>query len=75
MKWRKGAKKGRQREQKTGTFIVAFFSALFGFLFFSSDFIQYRMLDLDFFGFAPFLYVEIEKGEKKERKREEKRLL
>jgi hypothetical protein len=74
MKWRKGAKKGpkkgRKRELKTGTNAhSSLFSALFCFFF--SDFIQYHMLDLDFWIFT-LLHVEIEKGKKTpEKKRRE----
>jgi hypothetical protein len=41
----KGSEKGRKRELKTGTFTVAFFGP-FPLPFFSSEFIQYRMLGL-----------------------------
>jgi hypothetical protein len=74
-----------KKEQKNGTLIVAFFFP------FSSDFIQYRMLDIDFLlDLHPFFMWKLErekkpppeknggntkKGEKRERKREEKRLL
>jgi hypothetical protein len=81
MKWiraRKGVKKGRKRELKTGTF--------FRFLFFW--FHPTSHVGPRFFGFTPFLHVKLKrgktrrktegikkKGEKRERNREEKRLL
>jgi hypothetical protein len=44
----KWSKKGREKRAENRNVHKAFFSALFGFHFFSSDFIQYGMLDLDF---------------------------
>jgi hypothetical protein len=66
MKWIKGTKKGRKRELKTGVFTVAFFRPLFASFFFSFHPISH--VGPRFFGFTPFLHVEIEKGKKTRRK-------
>jgi hypothetical protein len=82
MKWRKGEKKGAKRELKTGTFTVAFFRPFFASFFFRFHPISHA--GPRFFGFTPFLHVEIEKGKKirrktegiqKREKKEQKRLL
>jgi hypothetical protein len=64
--------KGMKKELKTRVFTVAFFRPFFASFFFFC-FHQYRMLDLDFFGFTPFLHVEIEKGKNGNTKKGEKK--
>jgi hypothetical protein len=74
----KGPKKGAENRNVHSSLLFGPFS-----LPFFSDFIQYRILDLDFLDLHPFLHVEIEKAEKtprktegiqkRERKREEKK--
>jgi hypothetical protein len=57
-----------KKEQKNGTLIVAFFFP------FSSDFIQYRMLDIDFLlDLHPFCMWKLKREKKNPRQKEYKK--
>jgi hypothetical protein len=64
----KGSQQGTKGEVKARVFTVAFFQPFFTFSLFFFRFHPISHVGPRFFGFSPFLHVEIEKGKKAPKK-------